>query len=496
MIEKLRPHQVEPAQRLLQLARNLPAVVDGSGTGTGKTYTGAFVASSLGLPCLVVGPKVSKSPWSRAANHFRDSFSFCNYELLRAGNTNFGGWDKYKPGKDYLVCEVCQCKVAEQPCPYHPRGIHCVTRKRTAPVYGNFSYHPAVRFLIFDEEHRCNGLDSLNAELLIAARRQGIKTLCLSATLAQSPLQMRALGYALDFHADKREYDILRAGKLIEVPSFFSWVHRYKCRQDQRFGGMHWFAGAEDQKRIMKEIRDQIFPSRGIRIRSEDILGFPKRVILPELYEVPEAGEQYERMKEAIEKLRITSLSDKNPEHPLTLILRARQKIELLKVPIAAELAEDDFEKGHSIVFFVNFRQTIDELLKFFPDAGVIDGQTGNRDGVIDSFQANELRRLIVNNEAGGVCLSLHDLHGDFPRMGYFFPNFSATSADQVFGRLQRDGGKSTCYYRVILAENTVESRIYSALRRKLGAMGALMDGTLEDNDFLPEELAKLKSVK
>lgn len=459
------------------------------------------MAHSLGLPCLVVGPKVSKVAWERAATTFDDKFSFCNYELLRTGNTNFGQWDKKVPGRRYFKCQCCQLEVnldQFEPCPVHPAGIHCLENHKRPTTYGNFVFHPAVKLLILDECHRCNGIDSLNAEIPIAAKRQGIKTLFLSATVAQSPLNMRALGYSLDLHADKKDVEKLSGGRLIEQPSFYHWASRYGCRRDPRFKGFKWFAGEAEQKRIMREIRDQIFPARGVRVRAEDIPGFPKRVILPELCELdhPEDIDGcYHKMKDALEKLAHTKASDKDPEHPLTVILRARQQVELLKIPLAVEYAEDDFEKGHSIVFFVNFRQTIEELLKIYPDAGVIDGTTvDTRDHTVDLFQAQELRRLIVNCEAGGVSLSLQDLHGDYSRMGIVFPNFSATSMQQVFGRFQREGGKSISYYRVLFANKTVEMPVHRALCSKLGAMGALMDGVLTDNDFRPLELGKLKS--
>lgn len=492
----LRPHQLLPARHLQEILGRRQSAADGSGTGTGKTYASAWVANQLGYPTLVVGPKVSCSAWSRAAEHFNDKFSFSNYESLRTGNTQFGKWDKKQVGRTYYKCPCCQLEVDLgnfQPCPAHHAGIHCLETKKRPAVYGNFHFHPAIKLLIFDECHRCNGIDSLNAELPIAAKRQGIKTLFLSATLAQSPLNMRALGYALDLHNDKKDVELLRGGQLIEVPSFYHWASRYKCRRDERFQGFKWFAGAAEQQVIMRQIRDSIIPSRGVRVRSEDIPGFPKRVILPELYDL-DAPEKidgcYGIMKEALEQLAITSRSDKDPEHPLTKILRARQQVELLKLPIVKELAEDDFEKGFSLVFFVNFSQTIDELKKLYPDAGVIDGSTvKTRDATVEQFQRNAMRRLIVNCEAGGVSLSLQDLIGDFPRMGYFFPNFSAVSAQQVFGRLQRDGGKSTCFYRVIFANKTVEMPVHRSLMSKLDAMGALMDGTLADTDFRPVDL-------
>lgn len=502
LLSALRPHQHGPFESLCEILQRHQSVVDGSGTGTGKTYSGAATAAFFGSPTLVVGPKVSKAVWSRAAEHFGDKFSFCNYESLRTGNTDYGHWDNHRKSISYFRCQCCQLTVNLenfQPCPAHPQGIHCLETHKRPAVYGQFNFHKGVELLVFDESHRCNGIDSLNAELPIAAKRQGIKTLFLSATVAQSPLNMRALGYALDLHNDKKDLEVLRGGQLIERPSFYHWASRYGCRRDPRFKGFKWMVGAEQQRIIMREIRDQIFPARGVRVRAEDIPGFPKRVILPELCDIdhPEkVNGAYAQMKEALEQLAITKRSDKDPEHPLTRILRARQEVELLKIPMAAEFAEDDFEKGHSIVFFVNFRQTIDELLKLFPDAGVIDGTTAKtRDSVVDKFQSQELRRLIVNNEAGGVCLSLQDLHGDYPRMGYVFPNFSATSMEQVFGRFQRDGGKSISYYRVLFANGTVEMPIHRALCSKLGAMGALMDGVLADSDFRPVDLRFRKIV-
>lgn len=496
MNDKLRPHQIEPARHLQEILRRCQSAVDGSGTGTGKTYTGAFVANASGLPTLVVGPKVSKSPWSRAADHFSDKFSFCNYELLRTGNTPFGQWDRHVKSVRYFKCQCCQLEVdlnKFEPCPAHAQGIHCLEVHKRPSQYGNFHFHPAVKFLIFDESHRCNGMDSLNAELMLAAKRQKIKTLALSATLAQSPKDMRALGYLLDLHNDKKPVEAIRGGQLIEQPSFAQWMSRYQCRWDQRFRGYKWLAGREEQSQIMRSIRDSIIPARGVRVRSEDILGFPRRVILPELYEL-DAPEKidgcYGRMKEALDKLSITKLSDKNPEHPLTLILRARQQVELLKIPIVQELAEDDEAKGFSIVFFVNFSQTIEELKKLYPDAGIIDGTPSgvrNRDKTVDQFQCNALRRLIVNCQAGEVSLSLHDLDGNFPRMGYVFPNFSAVSMRQVFGRFQRDGGQSECYYRVIFAANSLETKIHRTLISKLNNLDALMDA-----DLAPENLKLL----
>jgi hypothetical protein len=51
----------------------------------------------------------------------------------------------------------------------------------------------------------------------------------------------------------------------------------------------------------------------------------------------------------------------------------------------------------------------------------------------------------------------------------------------QLVGRLARDGGKSPANYRVVLAADTVEEKIWRHLRSRLNNLDALID-----SDFLP----------
>lgn len=198
----LRPHQKKSVERILDILRSADSAVDASETGVGKTFVGCAVATALQIPTLVVVPKISITSWHRAAEVFEDRLSVINYERLRAGNTLFGQWEnqsKLKSGANvFQICEICQQRVEDQECPYHHSGIHCVTTKKAPVRYGKFIFNPAVKFVIWDECHRCGAMKSLNAEMLIACKRQKIKHLLLSATIAQSPLQMRAIGYSLD----------------------------------------------------------------------------------------------------------------------------------------------------------------------------------------------------------------------------------------------------------------------------------------------------------
>lgn len=489
----LRPHQPAPVSQLVDILASHQSAVDLSDTGVGKTFVAAAVVAIMKVPTLVVCPKIVVSAWHRAAEHFGDTLSVINYEKLQTGRTDFGHWSKSPQGilrrAHYYVCQCCQRKVELEnfsPCYCHPLGIHCLVDKSKSQALGDFVFHPGVKFIIFDEVHRCGALSSLNSDMLIASKRQNIKMLGLSATAACNPINMRALGYNLDLHGDK--HDVL-GGIMIEPmkllrPNFYRWASNYGCRRDPAFHGFKWLVGAERQQQVMAEIRSSIIPARGVRVRVSDIPNFPKRDISAELYDIGEVNKinsLYTEMAIALRRLDKKMEGDKSPDSPITKILRARQKIELLKVPVAAELASDYLDKGYSIGIFVNFRQTLDELSKRFRDACVVyGGQSDNfRTYNIARFQDNAARLILIMSEAGGVGLSLPDLDGKHPRGGLVFPTDKAVTMRQIFGRFHRDDSLSNCFYRVLLVSGTVEAQMQSRLAQKFSNLDMLNDGDL-----------------
>lgn len=501
ILKKLKPHQIEPARRLDAMLDVYQSAVDLSDMGTGKTFVAAAVAAAKKWPTLVVVPKVAVTAWHRAAEHFNDSFSVLGYEKLRTGRTKFGWWDNPLPSDpselDFFKCQCCQLRVDFNnytPCYCHPRGFHCLETHRKSWDYGKFNFHPAIKLVIFDECQRCSGMDSLNADMMLATKRQNIKMLGLSATPASSPLGFRALGYNLDLHNDKTDMisDYNTGTQYRLKPNFFRWAAQYGCRKDSRFHGFKWMAGKAKQLGIMAEIRASIVPARGVRVAISDIPNFPKCHVSAELYDLEGSGEidrLYAEMAESLTVLDQRAALDH--ENVLNVILRARQKIELLKTPIAVELANDYLEKGCSVGVFVNFRQTMDELRRRLKTDCIIDGSPAgirNRQTNIDSFNDNDDRLILINTEAGGAALSLPDLDGNHPRVGLVFPGFSAMMFKQLLGRFPRESSKSASLYRVLFAADTVEAKMHRALSCKLDNLDALLD-----DDLTPENL-KLSS--
>jgi hypothetical protein len=481
---KLRAHQCAPTARLSLLLDRYGAALDRSDTGVGKTYIGAAIVAARDAGTLIVAPKIARTSWLRALEHMGCEADFINYEMVRTGRTPFGHWDHQENASqrtEYFRCQCCQRVVDVAPdgtpgpewapCYTHLLGIHCVEQRRRALSKGSFNWSSGVELLVFDEVHRCNGMDSDNSELLVAAKRQGIPVLGLSATPGVSPLHLKALGYVLGLH------------DLTDFPNF---LRKFACRPDPRFHGWRWMAGRKLQVKLMASLNEAL-DARGVRVRVDSIPGFPECDITAELFDLEEGGRidsLYKEMEGALAALAERSATD--VDSPLIRILRARQKIELLKVPIFEELARDYVAKGLHVAIFVNFHASLDALRERLGCACVIDGRQkpDERQACIDTFQKDREPIVLANSAAGGICVNLHDVRGEFPRMGLVSLSFSSTETKQLFGRLRRDGGKSKSHYRCILAAGTVETQIHRSLSAKLDNLDALTDG-----DLMPENL-------
>lgn len=458
----LRPWQVEPANRLLYILSRGQNAVDLSDCGCGKTAHAAHVIANLKLPTLVIAPKIACTSWQRMLTHFGTSATITNWEAVTVGNTLYGTWEKpvtaAARGKFYFQCQNCQRKYKSDETPdrcYATGHIHCFVRKPVKHKRGRFSFAPQVKFVVFDEAQRATAVKSLNSELVIAARRQQIKTLGLSATLATTPLQFRAWGYSLG---------------LFDNPdtAFFSWSRRHGCGKLPALPGWRWLAGADRQREIMASINQDILPSRGVRLTTASIPGFQSRTVDAELYDIADPAK--------IDAL-YAELAGMNA---LTEQLRIRQALELLKVDIAVELCNDALEKGTSCAIFVSFSATLAELRKRLNCDCYIDGtQTAaERQRCLDDFQTNRAHVIVTNSKAGGACCDMHDLY-ERARLGLIFPSFSIVELLQICGRLHRDGALSAARYLMLLVAGSIEENIKKALDCKGANLSALHDSDL-----------------
>ena len=419
---KLLPYQSAHAIRVLDSLVNNGIALDGSDPGVGKTYVAAHVAKSLAKHVLVVCPKVSIPPWKKILSGFGvNTIDVINYEKLRTGKTPHGFWNQRK----------------------------------------QFSWFvPEDTILIFDEVHRCKGKDSQNAKMLRDAK--GLPLLLLSATLAENPMELRAVAHVTG---------------LSEWHGFWSWLLRHGCKKG-RFG----LEFDKYRKDVLPKLHSELFVKRGSRIRIADLGDqFPETQITAEALDFgDEIDRIYKEMDAELSALEERAENDK-PAQALTIALRARQEVELCKVPGIISLAQDFLDDGKSVVIFTNYRATLDALCaKLKTNCAIHGGQSADdRQQWIDRFQANQEQLIIVNIVAGGVSLSLHDIHNTNPRVALICPTYSATDLRQALGRVHRSGG-SKSLQRILFAAGTIEEKICARVSAKLERLDLLNDGDLD----------------
>ena len=236
----------------------------------------------------------------------------------------------------------------------------------------------------------------------------------------------------------------------------------------------------------MVRIHNMLYPDRASRVRI-DILGdlFPDTQITATPYTMSkkraeEIEREYKILHQELDELK--QKKDKDKINPLTLTIRAHQKIEILKIPTFIELANDFLHNGYSVVIFVNFTQTLKTLQEMLHTDSVVYGEQDYDDRlrIIEEFQDNKTRIIILNIKAGGVGISLHDVAGGHPRVSLISPTWSSLDLVQALGRIHRAGGKTKSLQRIIYAADTVEERIADKLKIKLNNINSINNGDLD----------------
>jgi len=165
----------------------------------------------------------------------------------------------------------------------------------------------------------------------------------------------------------------------------------------------------------------------------------------------------------------------------LTAIIRARQQIELVKVPLFIDMIEEGLENGMSVVVFLNFTETIQSIAKRLKTNCIFDGKVKDdiRQQNVDDFQSGKERLILVNIASGGAGLSLHDIHGMNPRLTLISPTYSAVLMRQSTGRVWRENSKSKSIQKIVFVAGTVEVKVCDNVREKLKNLDLLNDGDL-----------------
>ena len=135
----LLPYQILHTFNMINALKNNKVVIDGSYTGTGKTFTTAASCAQLNLTVVVICPKSIISSWKNILDLFKvKSIMIVNYETIRSLKYIDKNGDKKE-------------------CPY--------IKKVNGNFIWDFSTHSSKGkdiVMIFDEVHKCKNKNSIN----------------------------------------------------------------------------------------------------------------------------------------------------------------------------------------------------------------------------------------------------------------------------------------------------------------------------------------------
>jgi len=420
--DKLYDYQHFHIFNLLTAFRSHNILLDGSDTGTGKTYTAIAICKQLNLKPLIITPKTIIPIWKDVCNYFKvKPLLIINYELVKNGK-----------------CYYIEC-------------IN-VDNKNNKYIY-NWKL-PRNSIIIFDEVHRCKNYKSKNGQLLMSTLKCP-KVLMLSATVSDTPKTFNIFGYMLGF------YKNLRRGR--------NWINGM-LREDNNYVGTTVKVSA---------INKNIYPYRGSRMKIIEIGNkFPKNQIVAECYYL-DKDKQIEVNSSFDQIYMKMNILKGNKSGILADIIKARQKIELLKIPIIIDLVNQYLENNYSVVIFINFIKTLECLKKEFSNCCIVHGtQTiDERKKNISLFQENKSNVIICNIKIQ-EGISLHDKYG-IPRVSIISPSFSSIDLKQSLGRIHRADSKTPALQRIVYCANTCEEIICKKVKAKLEFISKLNDDDL-----------------
>jgi len=504
----LLPHQLDHSERLLHVLKTRGVAGDTSPPGRGKTYVAAHCIKELNLPAIVFCPKSSICMWWKVLHEWGvPIISITNYDMARSShNDDVTKWYDMRNGYTD-VATICPWITKSK-----SKNKHTTKSVLNTKDTVNFKWNlPYKCFIIFDEEHVGKNIHTQSFSLIKGAvqarKRQGHKTLHLSATPIEKKVNLKSIMYFLEL-ISKPDMDAVNTFFKERIGSTdMSDIHRYLYTLDpnniQRCTcSMSSMPEADIPKNIINDIRPMTV--KMTKEVTEKIAEKNKEILL---------------LKER--------LREKEYDNTLGSINANRRFIESYKIDTAEELAvnalnnvlslpEIDMDtKMHTgrdvirqfkrVAIFVNYKSTLHELNdRLSKHKVLIDGKEKYLRGYIsllhgdqtmqESDQAREdyisgkTKVMLATIRKGGLSLSLHDEVGDKETLSIILPPTSATDLIQTSGRHYRTNVRSSVTQIIIFTlGDAIEESIRDALATKLDDIINFttgMDSNIDLHDF------------
>jgi hypothetical protein len=507
----IRPNQLEHFQRVLNILTKFYFYIDGSETGTGKTYIAAAVAITLKLPCIIFCPKSARETWRRV---------FMQHGVLT-----------YQITKHHGIITYESLRSVKRNQPKH--GLLIRTDMSTHPTFYPTELLTALItngvFIIFDEAQKLKndsdqhhaaaalmrhfytlGTNSMSTVTTTPASNIRSRFALLSASLVDKPEHVINLMEMVGFIQSARKSGISAFG----IQDVINKASQINPREASRFlmsTQMGTSAEASVQyvyylfinvirpiimstipRAITNAIKDvkngyyslttqeQIVYNQAINRLAENLAMRLKR---KELHQALKLIRDPDDPTVAIIQNNLEQTRQNNPGDITNALIALQEAKMSAMIRVTRQLLSLQFTYNGKIitpkiVLFADYYRVIDYLKQNLSEFNPVE-LTGRisetqRTANINAFQeANDKIRLVIGNPlVGGIAINLHDVTGLFPRIMFVMPNFRANELQQATGRTFRDGTIGVAIIRFFYGRaNVKEKSILDVLARKGGTL-------------------------
>lgn len=479
---ELMDHQTAHSARMNFVLDTKGSAADTSPAGLGKTHSGSYCSKKQRLPAFVLCTKAAIPMWYKTLKAYDVPIvSITNYDMARSSHsdTTVKWYDMRNGFTD--VATICPWITKEK----------TLVKKMAAQTKENVRYKwhlPYRCIIICDEEHMGKNVHTQTFALIQgaiqAAKKQGHKTLFLSATPIEKKVNLKSIMYFLGLipkpdmsHVNTYFREHVGSTEITDIHNYLYAI--YPDNPGKSTGSISSMPPAKIPEGIINDVKPVTYPMT--EETTKKIAETNKEILLLRA-----------RLKERIYE---STLGAINANRRFVETYKIDKAEELIlaglrgNFPVQSKEGATTYKQFKRVSIYVNYKSTLHELHKRLtpkkaplddrvqllgPYISLLHGdqQAQESDEAISSYNEGKTKILISTIQKGGVSLSFHDTVGDKETLVIIFPPTSATNLQQCLGRSFRTNVKSSVTQIILFAQgDKVEENIRDALALKIEDM-------------------------
>lgn len=442
---RLKPHQKEHCQRLIDLVGRWHSYMDTSQKGSGKTFHQMWLAKECGLTLMVICQVNMMDPWAQLCSVYQvPLLDVISYQSLRGTSTS-------TLKHPWLERDGNKFTVTDEFDDYVQQGI----------------------LLIFDE-----------VQNLRNATAQFDAAYALASHIFDSESSSRVgLVSALPCNTDESVENMMKLLNLIREPKLVEYNRPTRTWEAKGLEEAYAVAFEHDP-----ELANEIYKFRGeskkyayqicYELYSEILVRhYSSATPAPTMEKniekfvcnafYPVSDDELDDLQILMEKLaEVTNFNEETGEteyskNTIGLLWKILPAIEKKKTQVFIRAAKEVLETNPTskVVIFLNYLESIKlvatGLRKY--DPYVITGSVppSTRTKFIKIFQQENLfsRVIVTSPQVSGSGISLDDIYGNFPRYAFISPSYNFINLDQATGRIWRTNTKSDVHINLVFIQ-------------------------------------------